>query len=302
VTDELFRRDPRNPILTAADLPYAANTAFNPGVARLGDETLLLVRVEDRSGRSHLAVATSADGATGWQIDPARALHADPAHPEELYGLEDPRITQLEDGGFAILYTGYSAGGPLVCLATTADFRRYVRHGVVLPPENKDAAVFPRRVAGTYLMLHRPVSAHGADVWLARSPDLRHWGGHMRLFATRPIGFWDGAKIGVGPPPLETEAGWLVAYHGVRETAAGAIYRVGLALLDLERPDRVLARTDDWVFGPREPYELLGDVGNVVFPCGWLLDGDVVRLYYGAADTSVALAEARLGELLAALS
>ncbi len=302
MTDKLFTRHPNNPIFTAETLPYAANTAFNPGVARLDGETLLLVRVEDRSGRSHLAVATSADGAGGWQVDPSRALHPDPARPEELYGLEDPRVTPLEDGGFAILYTGYSAGGPLVCLATTGDFRTYTRHGVVLPPENKDAALFPRRIGGAYVALHRPVSGYGVDVWLAHSPDLVHWGRHERLFETRPVGFWDGAKIGVGPPPLETDAGWLVAYHGVRDTAGGSIYRVGLALLELEQPERVLARTDDWVFGPEEPYERVGDVGNVVFPCGWLLDGDVVRLYYGAADTSTALAEARLSELLALLT
>ena len=131
-----------------------------------------------------------------------------------------------------------------------------------------------------------------------------HWGDHRPLLAPGGRGTWESDKIGLGPPPLLTRAGWLLLYHGVRQTAAGAIYRAGLALLDGERPERVLARSPDWVFGPQAPYERVGDVGNVVFPCGWVLadDGDTLRIYYGAADTSVGVATASVEALLAHLA
>jgi predicted GH43/DUF377 family glycosyl hydrolase len=151
-------------------------------------------------------------------------------------------------------------------------------------------------------MIHRPATAFlegKADMWLSFSPDLRHWGDHRMLMAARDGAWWDANKIGLGPPPLETEEGWLILYHGVKQTAAGCAYRLGLALLDLEDPARIISRSDPWVFAPEEPYERIGDVGNVVFPCGWILDEkDDVRIYYGAADTVTCLATVRLEDLL----
>jgi predicted GH43/DUF377 family glycosyl hydrolase len=151
-------------------------------------------------------------------------------------------------------------------------------------------------------MIHRPATAFlqgKADMWLSFSRDLVHWGDHRTLMAARDGAWWDANKIGLGPPPLETEEGWLVLYHGVKQTTAGCIYRLGLALLDLEDPCRVIARSDPWVFAPVEPYERIGDVGNVVFSCGWILDGKShVRIYYGASDTSTCLATANLDDLL----
>ncbi len=303
MTPELFHRYDGNPVLHASNWPVPTGAVFNPAAVQVAGEMLLLVRVEARSGRSHLAVATSADGLTTWAIDEARALHPDISLVAERYGIEDPRITELE-GEYVITYTGYSELGPLVCVATTKDFRTYKRHGVVLPPENKDAAYFPRRFDGQVALIHRPVAGGTAHIWIGFGPDLVHIGEHAPLMLTGPGGHWDGSKIGLGPPPLETDAGWLICFHGVRETAAGAIYRVGLALLDLDDPRQVIARSENWVLGPREPYERVGDVGNVVFPCGWtvLEDGDTVRLYYGAADTCVCVADASLRDLLAHLS
>jgi predicted GH43/DUF377 family glycosyl hydrolase len=140
-----------------------------------------------------------------------------------------------------------------------------------------------------------------ADIWLSWSPDLRHWGDHAVLLPAREGGWWDAHKVGLNAPPLLTDQGWLLLYHGVRVTAAGSIYRLGLALLDTERPQHVLARSSEWLFGPEAPYERTGDVAQVVFPCGWILleDGDTLRIYYGAADTSVCVAEASLAALLA---
>lgn len=301
---ELFHRHTANPILTARDWPYPAHTVFNAGACLRGDETVLLVRVEDRRGHSHLTVARSNDGVSNWQIDPRPSLVPDPAnYSEEAWGLEDPRLTWVDDRArWVIAYTAYSPSGPLVSLAETSDFASFSRLGPVMPPENKDAAVFPRRFRNRYAMIHRPVSAgsSGAHIWISFSPDLRHWGDHQILFHARRGAWWDANKIGLGPPPLETPEGWLIVYHGVRVTAGGCLYRLGLALLDLEDPCRVLRRSDEWIFAPELPYERQGDVNGVVFPCGWTLDRTTgeIGLYYGGADTCLALATAQLSDLL----
>jgi beta-1,2-mannobiose phosphorylase / 1,2-beta-oligomannan phosphorylase len=300
---ELFRRHPLNPILTAAAWPYPANSVFNPGATLLPDgTTLLLCRVEDRRGHSHFSVARSANGVDDWQIAPQPTLLPDPEHfPEEVWGIEDPRITYLSElGKYAIVYTAYSRVGPGVALALTEDFHHFERYGMIMPPEDKDAALFPHRIGGQWALIHRPVSFHGAHMWMSYSPDLRHWGSHKLMLQGRLGGWWDANKIGLSPPPIETPQGWLVIYHGVRQTASGSIYRLGLALFDLHAPERCLKRSEEWVFGPQEPYEQRGDVDNVVFPCGYTLapDGDTIHVYYGAADTSIALATGSIRAIL----
>ncbi len=302
--DALFRRHPANPVLTAADVPYPVNSVFNAGAALVDGETLLLLRIEDRTGISHFTVARSADGFTNWRVEPQPALAPSPERfPEEQWGIEDPRITWLPElNQWVVTYTSFSSAGPLVSLAVTEDFRSFERYGAVLPPENKDAALFPLSIDGAWRMLHRPMPKMpgvGAHIWLAASPDLKHWGRHRLTLPARRGGWWDANKIGVSAPPLETSRGWLVLYHGVRETVSGSIYRQGLALLDSGDPSRVLARSAEWVFGPEEPYERAGDVGNVVFCCGWILSGDELRIYYGAADTAICAATSSLEEVLA---
>ena len=302
----LFTRHPANPILTPGHLPYVANSIFNPGVGRVGGETLLLVRVEDMRGISHLIVARSSDGATNWRFD-AEPLLVPPAnsHPEEIWGCEDPRLTWLpEREEWAIAYTAYSRRGPLVSLAMSRDFTSVRRLGPVMPPEDKDAALFPRRIDGRWAMIHRPSPLRGgAHIWISYSPDLRHWGDHELLLEAHDGAWWDAGKIGLGPPPLETTDGWLICYHGVRMTASGPIYRAGLALLDLDNPRIVLRRTPEWVLGPATPYERSGDVNKVVFPTGWVLDAatNTLSMYYGAGDSVIALATANLSEILAHL-
>lgn len=300
---QLFQRHKLNPILTAADWPYPAHSVFNPGATLLRDgTTLLLCRVEDRRGHSHLSAARSANGVDGWKIDSQPTLPADPEHfPEELWGIEDPRITYVPElKKYAVVYTAFSSSGPGVALALTEDFHTFERYGMILPPEDKDAALFPHRIGGLWAMIHRPVSAPGAHMWMSYSPDLRHWGGNKLMLAARSGAWWDANKIGLSPPPIETPKGWLVIYHGVRQTAAGAIYRLGLALFDLQIPERCVQRSDEWVFGPQERHERSGDVDNVVFPCGYTIapDGDTIRLYYGAADTSIALATGSVQAIL----
>ena len=301
--ETLFERHSDNPILTAADWPYPVHTVFNPGATRLADgTTLLLCRVEDRRGHSHLCAARSANGVDGWIIDAEPTLRPDTErYPEELWGLEDPRITFVEElGKYVIAYTAFSRGGPGVALALTTDFRTFERCGLVMQPDDKDAALLPRRVNGLYALVHRPVTDASAHIWISYSPDLRNWGGHTLVLRARHGAWWDAHKIGLSPPLIETPRGWLMLYHGVRRNAAGALYRIGLALLDLDHPERCLQRGESWVFGPEAPYELRGDVDNVVFPCGTTLgaDGDTLHVYYGAADTSIGVATATLSHLL----
>jgi predicted GH43/DUF377 family glycosyl hydrolase len=299
---ELFKRHPHNPLLTVDDWPYPCNSVFNAGATKFEDDYLILVRVEDHRGFSHLTVARSNDGITDWKIDSQPTMLPDPEdHPEEIWGIEDPRITRIEGSDFwAIAYTAFSRGGPLVSLATTRNFKTFDRLGPVMPPDDKDAALFPVRFDGRWAMLHRPVGTGwmGAHIWISFSPDLKHWGDHKIVLKAREGGWWDANKIGLSPPPLETPEGWLILYHGVRHTPAGCIYRLGLALLDRENPTKVLRRGDQWVFSPKVPYERDGDVDDVVFPCGWILEGDMVRIYYGGADSCIALATASLKDIL----
>jgi beta-1,4-mannooligosaccharide/beta-1,4-mannosyl-N-acetylglucosamine phosphorylase len=301
---ELFRRHAGNPILTAGDWPYPVNAVFNPAAATLDGTTVLLARVEDRRGISHLSVARSASGVDGWTIDPEPLLAPDDEIASEQWGFEDPRVVWVDElGRFVITCTVYGPAGPAVFLATTEDFTSVERYGIVRHPEDKNAALLPFRIGGRWVLLHRPKTqfggAHG-EILLSRSGDLVSWSAPEQVLQPRAGAWWDSFRIGLGPPPLRTEHGWLLVYHGVKETVRGDIYRVGLALLDLDEPTHVLHRLPGWVLAPLAPYERSGDVPNVVFPCGLLHDpeSDELRLYYGAADSSICLAGARLSEVL----
>ena len=300
---ELFHRNKLNPILEADNWPYPINSVFNPGATLLPDgTTLLLCRVEDRRGLSHFCAARSKNGIDGWVIDSQPTLLPDPENfPEELWGIEDPRITFVEElKKYVIVYTAFTRDGPGVALALTEDFISFERFGVIMPPEDKDAALLPFRIDGNWAMVHRPVSAPRAHMWISFSPDLKNWGKHVLMMDARKGAWWDANKIGLSPPPIKTSEGWLVIYHGVRQSCSGCLYRIGLALFDLKKPEVLLKRSNEWIFAPEESYEQSGDVGNVVFPCGYTIapDGDTLNIYYGAADTSIALATASIKEML----
>jgi predicted GH43/DUF377 family glycosyl hydrolase len=303
VEGELFTRAAENPMLTASAWPYPMNSVFNPAAAVHNGDTVLLCRVEDRRGISHLTVARSADGRTKWRINPEPLIADDPTDPTSCWGVEDARITYVEElGGYAIAYTAYGPSGPCVALAITEDFNSVEPFGVVMPPEDKNASLFPRRIDDHFVLFHRPVSVINAraDVWLSRSRDLRSWTTAEPVMQSRPGAWWDATRIGMGPPPIETPAGWLVVYHGVKQMVATSIYRVGMVLLDLDHPTHVLRRTQSWVLGPGAEYERVGDVPNIIFPTGLVHDPgtDELRLYYGAADSCVAMASARLSKVL----
>jgi predicted GH43/DUF377 family glycosyl hydrolase len=299
----LFHRHKLNPILKSEDWPYPINSVFNAGATILKDgTTLLLCRVEERSGLSHFCAARSENGIDNWIIDSKPTLLPDPEnYPEELWGIEDPRITFAEElNKYAIVYTAFTRDGPGVALALTEDFIKFERYGIIMPPEDKDASLLPNRINGNWVMIHRPVSAARAHMWISYSPDLKNWGKHVLMMNARKGSWWDANKIGLSPPPIKTSEGWLVIYHGVKQSCGGCIYRLGIALFDLDKPEICLKRSNQWIFAPEEIYEQKGDVGNVVFPCGYTIgkDGDSLKIYYGAADTCMALATASIKELL----
>ena len=300
---ELFHREPTNPLLTAGDWPYPINSVFNPGACLHNGDTVLLCRIEDRRGISHLTVARSKDGRTNWVVDAKPLIADDPTDQHSCWGVEDPRVTYVDAlGAYVIAYTAYGPGGPCVALARTEDFESVEPLGIVMPPEDKNASLLPRTIDGHYVLFHRPVSVLSAraDVWLSKSVDLQAWTTPEPVMQSRSGPWWDSTRIGMGPPPIETPHGWLCVYHGVKQMVATSLYRVGLIMLDLDDPTKIIRRTPSWVLGPDAEYERVGDVPNVIFPTGLVHDEtrDELRLYYGAADLCVAMASARFSEVV----
>ena len=232
----------------------------------------MIARVEDLRGISHLTVARSANGIDGWVIDPQPLLAPEDGIESELWGFEDPRVVFVPElECWVITCTAYGPAGPAVYLATTEDFHTVVRHGIIRQPEDKNAALLPHRIDGKWVLLHRPKTEFGGargEILLSRSADLESWSAPEQVLRPREGAWWDASRIGIGPPPIETEHGWLLIYHGVKEMVGGAVYRVGLALLDRDEPTHVLHRLPEWILGPDAPYERTGDVPNTVFPCG----------------------------------
>jgi predicted GH43/DUF377 family glycosyl hydrolase len=297
---EIFERCPDNPLITADDLSFSASSVYNPGAVDKDGDVVLLARVEDRTGFSSIHVARSSDGIGGWEVcgEPLLAC-GDPDMRYETRGCEDARVTYIaEEDRYCICYVAYSKVGPAIGLAQTADFEEAERLGLILSPPNKDTVMFPEKISGDYMVLHRPVAGDKEHIWSASSPDLVHWGFPHCVLVERGGPWWDGVKVGAAAPPIRVEDGWLLLYHGVKKFGGNMVYRVGAALLHLQQPHKVLARTPGWIFGPDAPYETNGYMPNVVFPCGCLVRGDELWMYYGAADTSVCLARARLSDIL----
>ena len=299
-------RSSRNPIIARDAIPRA-NSIFNSAVVPFGEAFAGVFRVDDRERVMNLHAGRSADG-VDWEIDhdPIVFAPADARVPEIqerfLYAY-DPRVTWLEDRYYVTWCNGYH--GPTIGLAYTHDFETFHQLDNAFLPFNRNGVLFPRKIGGSYAMLSRP-SDDGhtpfGDVHYSESPDLVHWGRHRHVMAPVPLS-WQSTKIGAGPTPIETDAGWLVLYHGVLTSCNGFVYSMGAALLDLDEPWNVLARGRDYLLAPQVPYEQVGDVPNVVFPCAALVDRELDRIsiYYGGADTVVCLAHAYLSEILDAV-
>jgi predicted GH43/DUF377 family glycosyl hydrolase len=282
-------RYPGNPVLKPIpEHPWESRTVFNCGVTQHNGKVVLLYRAQGTgSDVSRLGYAESGNG---FKFVRNREPVFVPEDPTELNGVEDPRITFLE-GHYQMLYTAWSPGCIQVARASTSDFHTWERHGIVFSgPDNKDAALFPRRIGGRYCAFHRIPPA----IWIAWSDDLVHWGHYRKIMEPRD-GVIEPLKLGAGGPPIETPEGWLVIYHGVDRNL---VYRLGVALLDLDDPSRVINWPTTPILEPEEPWELTGDVPNVVFTCGTAVMGNEYFIYYGGADKVIGVATANAADLL----
>lgn len=295
--ETVFTRYPGNPIITAKAVPRASSI-HNSAIVRFQDGYAGIFRVDEIDMNFTLHVGKSVDGIR-WQIDPKPvAMQSDDPEVTVTTHSYDPRITQIGDV-YYITWCNAGPQGPCIGLATTKDFQTFRQMENPLATANRNCVLFPRKINGKYAVLHRP-SDRGhtpfGDIFFASSPDLTHWGCHRFVFG--PRGGWQSTKVGPGPVPIETKDGWLLIYHGVWTSCNGYLYYTGGALLDLDKPWKVLFRTKDYLLAPTEPYERVGDVPNVVFPSSAVVEGDTLRLYYGCADTCISMAEARIPEIV----
>jgi predicted GH43/DUF377 family glycosyl hydrolase len=250
---------------------------------------------------SHIRVVVCGDGRDVTELTETRFS---PATALEEFGVEDPRITAI-DGRYFFTYVAVSRHGAATALASTVDFRSFERHGIIFCPENKDVVLFPEKIDGQYWALHRPNAATPfcrPEMWVARSPDLFHWGGHDRLHGGGSG--WETGRVGAGPPPVRVDDGWLEIYHGNRQpTKPGEVgtYKTGVLLLDPDEPGKILRRTPDSIFEPTADFERHGFVPDVVFPTGIVELHDSYLIYYGAADSCTAVVEFSRSDLLESL-
>lgn len=295
----MIKRFKTNPILTTEDVPFRVNSIFNAGAVKINNEYILLCRVEMPTGRSSFALAKSKDGKK-FSIEKEPVLTpSQHGHFSEFveWGIEDPRINEIE-GKYYITYTGYSKYLPLVMLAETEDFKNFKILGPISEPSNKDCALFPEKINGYYWKMDRPSVESTNYIWLNRSKDLIHWGGFKIMTSPFP-GTWAADKVGGSTPPVKTDKGWLFLYHGVRGFGISNIYKIGVMLSDLNEPWKLLGRSEEPILAPEMEYERVGDVQNVVFSNGWVVEknGDV-KIYYSGADTNICLAETNIKYLL----
>lgn len=295
---ELLIRCPENPILTPADLSFLCNAIYNPGAVKFGDRYILIPRVEDGRRDNRLHVAESADG-VHFRVRPEPiTLPPDPRAEIWEKHMYDPRVTFLE-GWYYITYCAQTMGETVrIGLMRTRDFKTFERMPLITTPWSRNSAIFPEKIGGLYARFERPMNGPDAITFVSYSPDLVFWGKAEPVEPKRET--WLRNKWGIGPTPIKTKAGWLLIFHGVWE-AIGPVYRLGVMLLDLGEPHRIIGQCPEFILTPREPYERVGDVPNCVFSNGAIVEptGEV-KVYYGAADTCIGLATARLDDLVAA--
>ena len=296
----LVNRYKNNPILTKEDIPYPVATVHNAAVIKYEEKYVMIFRSHKMDGRSILGKAESNDGYHFLAEDkPFMVPAKDGVFQEyESFGLEDPRIVFL-DGEFLITYSAYSRHGVRIGLAKTKDFKTVERFSLITEADYRNVVIFPERFKGLYARLDRPHSEISPwSIWISYSPDLVYWGESKIIM--KPLQYhWDEMKIGPGAPPIKTTRGWLNIYHGVFPTMDGCVYRLGVALHDLEDPSVIIAVGDEWILEPEEVYEITGYVHNVVFTCGAIPEDDgSVKIYWGGADKVMCVGTANLEALV----
>ncbi len=299
-SSDVMWRFSKNPIIGRYDVP-GINSIFNSAVVPFNDGYAGVFRCDNKAVQMNIHAGFSENG-IDWNIDPKpiemQAGNTDMIESDYKY---DPRVVFIDDRYWVTWCNGYN--GPTIGIAYTFDFKEFFQCENAFLPFNRNGVLFPGKINGKYCMLSRP-SDNGhtpfGDIFLSYSPDMKYWGEHRIVMKTTDFkdSAWQCTKIGAGPVPIKTDEGWLLFYHGVITTCNGFRYSMGAALLDLQNPNKVLYRSKPYLLAPAEPYELMGDVQNVVFPCAALHEGDQVAVYYGAADTVVALAFGYISEII----
>ncbi len=296
----LVTRYDKNPILTKDDVPYPVATVHNAGVVKHNGSYIMLFRSHQYNGRSIIGRADSDDGFSF-------TVHSKPfltpstegifAEYEE-FGIEDMRICPVEDY-YLLTYSAYSRHGVRIALARTTDFEKVERIALITEADLRNVVIFPEKFDERYVRLDRPHSEISPwSIWISYSPDLIHWGDSRVIM--KPVQYhWDEMKIGPGAPPFKTEKGWLHIFHGVFETMSGAVYRLGVALHDLNDPAKIIGVSDQWILQPEDTWEITGYVPNVVFTCGVVPEDDgTIKIYWGGADTVMCTGTAKINDLV----
>lgn len=295
----IVKRYNKNPILTRDDIPYPVATVHNAAVTKTDSGYVMLFRSHLNTGRSIIGIADSDDG---YAWTPRHQPFITPTEEEpyaeyEEFGVEDPRLCTL-DGRHLITYSAYSRYGVRIHLGETKDFQSFSRVAMISQTDSRNTVLFPEKINGEYIKLDRPHSEISPwSIWLSYSPDLIHWG--RAQVVMKPVPYhWDEMKIGPGATPIKTPDGWLHIYHGVFPTMAGAVYRLGVCLHDLEDPTNVQVY-EGWILQPESPYEVSGYVPNVVFSCAAVPEeDDEVKIYWGGADQVMCVGTASIEELV----
>ncbi len=301
---DVMWRYSKNPIIPRNAIP-GSNSIFNSAVVKLQDGSGYagVFRCDDKARRMNVHVGFSKD-AIHWDIQPSPIIfqegNTSMIHSDYKY---DPRVVWIEDRYWVTWCNGYH--GPTIGMAYTYDFKTFHQCENAFLPYNRNGVLFPRKINGKYIMLSRPSDTGHTpfgDIFLSQSPDMKYWGEHRHVMSTSPFeeSAWQCLKIGAGPIPIETQEGWLMIYHGVLRSCNGYVYAMGAALLDLEQPENVIARSRPYLLTPETPYECMGDVPNVVFPCAALHDEETgkIAVYYGAADTVTGVAFGKIPEII----
>lgn len=297
--DVLWRYS-ENPIVDWNPTAKSARV-FNSAVVPYGDGFIGVFRSDHKNGTPQLHVGVSKDG-LDWEIEDEE-IHwkdEDGKDYQPVYAY-DPRVVHIEGSYYIVWCTDF--GGPALALGKTTDFKQFIRLPNICTPFNRNGVLFPRKINGNFVLLNRP-SDNGhtpfGDIYISESPDLIYWGKHRKVMSVSPENWWQSQKIGPGATPIETDEGWLVFYHGVVNTCNGYVYSIGAALLDAKEPSIVLKRAKDYLLAPEKVYETTGFVPNVCFPCATVCDAETGRIviYYGAADTYIAVAFTTLEDVL----
>ena len=285
---DVIHRWEGNPLISINDLDFKCSDIRNAGVVQTDTETLLLVDIEHLEGTHCIHIARQhKKNQFIVEKEPFMCPSDDPKYAQhETLGIIDPRIT-LIDGTYYIMYVANGEHGFRLGIAKTKNFKDIERIGIISEPDTKAGVLFPSKINGKYARLERP--NEGSSIWVSYSEDLIHWGENTPVLSPRG-GYWDLNRVGAGTPPIEIDIGWLIIYYGVKETSAGPLYRIGAAIVDKNRPENIIGRSNAPILSPREEYERIGDTPNIVFASGAIIKEDnTLILYYGAADSCICM-------------